>query len=171
VVREQPAVADQQVDEVLERLREEHAVWKAKEDETPATGDMATVEITPLDDVAGAEPSKPRRYQIVIGEGQAVEAVETADRDAEAGEAAEFDVDLPENAEDPSKGTKPHRMHISMIEVKAPEYPELDDEFAKGLGEFDDLDGLRTRIREDLEKEAAREAERGVRMQTDPAGD
>src|SRR5690606_22293800 len=67
VVREQPAVADEQVDEVLQRLREEHAVWKAKEDAAPVTGDMATVEITPLDDAAGAEPSKPRRYQIVIG--------------------------------------------------------------------------------------------------------
>jgi trigger factor len=56
-------------------------------------------------------------------------------------------------------------MHIRMVEVKTPEYPDLDDEFAQGLGDFDDLAALRARVREDLEKEAAREAERGVRMQ------
>src|SRR5690606_7823846 len=107
----------------------------------------------------------PRRYQIVIGEGQAVPAVEDAVRTLKGGEDAEFDVDLPANAEDEAAGTKPHRMHIRMVEVKAPEYPELDDEFAKGLGEFEDLATLRDRIREDLEREAGRESERGVRMQ------
>lgn len=165
VVREQPAVGDEQVDEVLQRLREENAVWKPKEDATPVAGDMATVEITPLDDSTSAEPSKPRRYQIVIGEGQALPAVEDAVITLKPGEAAEFDVDLPVESEEPTDETKPHRMHISMIEVKAPEYPELDDEFAKGLGDFDDIAALRTRVAEDLEKEATREAERGVRMQ------
>jgi trigger factor len=165
VVREQSPVSDDQVDEVLQRLRAENAVWKAKEGETPTAGDMATVEITPLDAESGAEPSQPRRYQIVIGEGQAVPAVEDAVLTLKPGEAAEFDVELPADAEDPSSPTKPHRMHINMLDVKAPEYPELDDEFARGLGEFEDLGALRARIREDLEGESARDAERGVRMQ------
>ena len=165
VIREQTPVADQQVDEVLQRLREENAVWRAKEDATPVAGDMATVEITPLDDATEAEPSKPRQYQIVIGEGQAVQAVEDAIITLKAGETAEFDVDLPENAEAPEGATKPHRMRISVIEVKAAEYPELDDEFAKGLGDFDSLAVLRERIAEDLGRETEKEAERGVRMQ------
>jgi len=165
LVREQPAIGDAQVDEVLERLRSENAVWRTKEDATPIAGDMATVEITPLDDATEAEPSQPRRYQIVIGEGQAVPAVEDAIRTLKGGETAEFEVDLPANAEDEAAGTKPHRMRIHVVEVKEPEYPALDDEFAKGLGEFDDLATLRARIREDLEKESTREAERAVRMQ------
>lgn len=166
VMREQAAVGDQQVDEVLQRLRDENAMWRTKEDATPVAGDMATVEITPLDDATSAEPAKPRRYQIVIGEGQAVPAVEDAIRTLKAGEEAEFDVDLAATeGGDEADGTKRHRMHIRLVELKSPELPELDDEFAKGLGEFDDLATLRTRIREDLERESAREAERGVRMQ------
>jgi trigger factor len=165
VMREQAAVEDAQVEEVLQRLREENAVWEPKPDAVPVAGDMATVEITPLDAEAGAEPAKPRRYQIVIGEGQAVPAVEDAIRTLKAGEDAEFDVDLPADADDPAAGTKPHRMHIRMFEVRTPQFPELDDDFAKGLGDFDDLASLRSRIRTDLENEAAREAERGVRMQ------
>ena len=165
VVREQTPVADEQVDEVLQRLREENAVWRTKEDATPVAGDMATVEITPLDDVTEAEPSKPRQYQIVIGEGQAVQAVEDAILTLKAGEAAEFEVDLPENSEEPDGPTKKHRMHINVVEVKTPEYAPLDDEFAKGLGDFDSLAVLRERITEDLGRETEKEAERGVRMQ------
>jgi trigger factor len=165
VMREQSPITHQQVDDVLQRLREENAVWKTKEDATPVSGDMATVEITPLDDSTTAEPSNPRRYQIVIGEGQAVPAVEDAIITLTSGEAATFDVDLPANGEEPTGETRPHRMHINLIEVKEPEYPALDDEFAKGLGDFATLDMLRERIREDLGREAEREAERGVRMQ------
>jgi trigger factor len=165
VVREQTPVSDQQVDEVLQRLREENAVWRTKEDATPVAGDMATVEITPLDEQTSAEPSKPRQYQIVIGEGQAVPAVEDAIITLKPGESAEFEVDLPENAEEPSGATKLHRMHISVTEVKTPEYAPLDDDFAKGLGDFESLAELRARIAEDLGRETEREAERGVRMQ------
>jgi trigger factor len=165
VVREQPAITDEQVDEVIQRVRAENAVWTEKEGETPLGGDMATVEITPLDDATEAEPSKPRRYQIVIGEGHALPAVEDAVRTLKAGEESEFDVELPADAEDAEAGTKPHRMRIRMVDVKTPQLPELDDEFAKGLGDFADIEALRARVREDLEKEAEREAERGVRMQ------
>jgi trigger factor len=165
VVREQAPVEDAQVAEVLQRLREENAVWLAKDGETPVSGDMATVEITPLDDATGAEPSKPRSYQVVIGEGHALPAVEDAIRTLRSGETGEFDVELPANSDEPDGGTKSHRMRIHVVEVKAPQLPELDDEFAKGLGDFDELATLRSRIRDDLEKEAGREAERGVRMQ------
>lgn len=165
VLREQPTVSDEQVDEVLQRLRDENATWTSKSDDTPVSGDMATVEITPLDDATSLEPTKPRQYQVVIGQGQAVPAVEDAIRTMKAGETAEFDVDLPENGEDPNSPTRPHRMRIHMVEVKEPQLPELDDEFAKSLGEFEDLATLKSRIREDMEKETSREAERGVRMQ------
>ena len=49
------------------------------------------------------------------------------------------------------------------MEAKHPEYPELTDEFAQGLGSFDSVATLRERVREDLEKEATSEAERAVR--------
>jgi trigger factor len=165
VMREQTPVGDQQIDDVLQRLREENAVWKTKEDATPVAGDMATVEITPLDDATSAEPSKPRSYQIVIGEGQALPAVEDAIITLKGGEEAVFEVDLPVNAEEPQGETKPHRMQIRVVEVKEPELPALDDEFAKGLGDFESLAVLRDRIRDDLTRETEREAERGVRMQ------
>jgi trigger factor len=165
VMREQPAIGDQQVDEVLQRLRDENALWQPREDATPSAGDMATVEITPLDSATSAEPSKPRQYQIVIGEDQALPAVEDAIRTLKAGEEGEFDVALPEDPEQPDGPTLQHRMHIRMLELKSPQLPEVDDAFASSLGDFDSLDTLRARIREDLGREASREAERAVRGQ------
>ena len=54
---------------------------------------------------------------------------------------------------------------VTVKSLKRRVLPELDDEFAKDLGEFDTLDALRTRVREDLEHEARHAAERDVRAE------
>jgi trigger factor len=163
--RDVEMVGDEQVEQVLQRLREEQATWDAVEGRTPLAGDMVDVEITPLDDHTEAAPSSPRRYQVVIGEGQAIPAIEDVLRTLRSGEAGEFDVELPENSEDPAAGTKPHRMQVRMLEVKQPQYAPLDDEFARKLGDFETLGTLRERVREDLQRENERETERRVRAQ------
>ena len=52
---------------------------------------------------------------------------------------------------------------VTVKSIKRRVLPELDDEFAKDLGEFDTLDALRVRVREDLEHEARHSAEREIR--------
>lgn len=162
--REVRPVADSQIDEVIQRLREEHAVWHPVEGETPLAGDAVVVDITPLEEETGAV-GQPRSYEIVMGEGQAVPAIEDVIRTLPAGAEGEFTVDLPESAEDPAAGSKPHRIRVAVREVKRPELPTLDDAFAQGLGEFESLAVLRDRIRTDLEREAENDAERQLRGQ------
>src|SRR5690606_38509071 len=82
--RERPDVTEEEVDRVIERVREQQAVWHPVEDESPLVGDMVAVEITPLGE--GAEEAKPRQYQIVLGEGEAVPSVEEAIRTLKPGE-------------------------------------------------------------------------------------
>jgi trigger factor len=55
------------------------------------------------------------------------------------------------------------RYDVTVKAIRKRIVPDLDDEFAKDLGEFDSLDALRTRVRADLEHEAGHEAERDVR--------
>src|SRR5437868_5448875 len=69
-------VTDQQIDRVLHRLRQEHAVWHAVEDRRPVNGDMATIEITNLPAHGEEAPAKARKYQVVLGEGEIVPTVE-----------------------------------------------------------------------------------------------
>lgn len=164
VRREVHPVTETQVDDVLQRLREEHAIWQPAEGQTPVAGDAVVVEITPLDDSAGTS-QQPRSYELVLGEGQAVAAIEDVIRTLTAGTDGEFTVELPETSADPTSATKPHRIRVALREVKRPELPVADDEFARSLGDFDSLDVLRERIRADLGREAENDAERQLRGQ------
>jgi trigger factor len=162
VMREQGPVTDGQVDEVLQRLREEHAVWQPVTGETPLSGDAVVVEITALDDAAGMA-GKARSYEIVLGEGQALPAIEDVIRTLTPGAEGDFTVELPEDGE--PEATKPHRIRVALREVKRPELPAADDAFAQSLGDFASLEVLRDRVRTDLTREAENEAERQLRGQ------
>jgi len=158
--REVPAVSEDQVASVLERLRDQQAAWHPLEGQVVAQGDMVVVEITPLaDGVAG----KPRMYRLTLGEGQAAAAIEAVICTLQAGQEADFTVMLPENTDDPSSPEKEHRIRVRVAEAKRPVRPELDDGFAGSIGEFGSLSDLQERVRSDLQAEAGREADRLVR--------
>ncbi len=166
VKRQRGEVSDAQVDQVIQRLRDEQAVWQPlPEGEIPLVGDMVTVELTPQDDATDAAANQARTYEIVLGEEQAVPQIEEAIRTLRPGDENTFTLDLPENASDPASPTKPHTVHIRMTEAKRAERPEVDDAFAASLGDFESVAILRERVRTDLEAEAGREAERNVRGQ------
>jgi trigger factor len=163
--REQPGATDAQVAEVLGRLRAERTHYHPVEGRLAGEGDLVDVEITPLDTATEATPSVPRRYQIVIGQGQAVPAIEDVLRQLLPGETGEYDVELPVDTDDPAAGSKPHHMRMHVLEVKEPHAPELDDELARSLGNFTSLAELREQVRADLLRESERAAEQKVRGQ------
>jgi trigger factor len=160
-VRRPPVVvSDEQIDRVLQRLGEEHATWNPIDaGQAVVNGDMAVVEITSLE---GATANQPRRYQVFLGQEQVRPEIEELIRTLSPGEQGEFTVDLPEGEDETN--LKPNRIRINLIEAKRPEYPEINDEFAKTLGAFDSVATLRDRVREDMEREAVAEAERAVRQ-------
>ena len=161
VKREVPVIDEHAVTRVLDRLKEEHAVWQPIEDgHALINGDMAVVEITSLD---GPGANEPRRYQIFIGQDQVRPQIEEVIRTMAPGEQGEFTVELPEG--DNESVTRPHPIRVHVIEAKRPGYPSVDDDFAKSLGNFESLADLREKVRADLEKEAEVEGERGVRQQ------
>ncbi|MFW6331649.1 MAG: trigger factor [Gemmatimonadota bacterium] len=154
-------IADADVESVLQRLREQNANWVPVEDGTPAEGDRAKVEITPLQD--GEETPEPRQYDVTLGAGEILEAIDQAIRTLEPGAEDEFTIELPGQSED--EGTEEHRIRIKLIGAERPELPEVDDAFAKEVGDFESLELLRERVREDLTAEARRESDREVRRQ------
>jgi trigger factor len=152
-------VDEADVARVIDRLREQNASWHPTEG-VPTEGDRAKVEIAPLD-TDGPSPSEPRVYDVVLGAGEILESIDQAIRTLEPGGEGDFTVELPESAE----GEKEHRIHLKLLSVERPELPAPDDEFARGLGDFDSMEALRSRVRSDLEAEAVREADREVRRQ------
>lgn len=152
-------VTDDDVEKVIDRLREQNAAWTPEESGTPAEGDRTRIEITPLHQ--GEEEPEPRGYDVVLGAGEILEDIDAAIRTLEPGQEGEFTIALPE----PEDGENEHRIRVKLLGYERPDVPELTDEFAKGLGPFESVEDLRERVTEDLKAEAVRESDREVRRQ------
>ncbi len=159
-------VPDGAVDEILERLRRERAAWRTAENGRPEAGDSVTVRLTQLE--GGAEPELEsedgtRQYDLVLGEGQALPDIEEAVRSLATGDAGEFDVSFPDDHPDDERRSTQHRLKIELVSRRVPELPALDDAFARSVGDFDDLDALRARVGEDLDRDARSRSEADFR--------
>jgi trigger factor len=159
--RKAPAVAESAVNEQLARIQEQKGAWIPVEGTQPSPGQMVRVEVAPIEkDVAGA--AQP--YDLVLGQGQTIPDVEELIMKLLPGGSAEGDVRFPDDHPDESRRGQTRRVRVTLHEVKRQELPALDDGFAREVGDFDGLDALRAAIRQDLEREASREADAQVRQ-------
>ena len=157
-------VPDGALEAILERLRREHAAWRTAENGRPEPGDSVTVLLTELQGVEdGSSGDGGRRYDLVLGEGQALPDIEDAIRTLAVGEANEFQVAFPDDYPDEARAGTHHLLKIELVSRRVPELPALDDAFAGSVGDFDDLEALRARIGEDLERDARSRAEADFR--------
>jgi trigger factor len=168
VTRPEARVGDEDVGAILERLRDERAMWKPVENqERPDYGDQVTVDITALDAPDGEtkEGEEPKSYRFALGEEQAIPDVEDAIRTLTPGEEQSFTVKFPDDFPDEAQRGQEQHLRIKLNDVRRKELPELDDEFARSVGDFDDLATLRERVRTDLVEDAKQRAESEVRGQ------
>lgn len=161
VERPPAEVPEGAVDGIIERLRGERAVWEAAANGRPEPGNAVTVVMTRLDgDEDDGDAS--RQYDLVLGEGQALPDVEDAIRTLTIGDEGEFDVTFPRDFPDEKRRGARQRVRISLLERRIPRLPEVDDDFARAVGEFEDVEALRARVGEDLDREARSRAETEV---------
>ena len=172
VERPRMAVPDGAAGEILEGLRRDHAAWQTEESGSPVAGDSVTVLLTRVDgadaeagtaDPETGDPDASRRYDIVLGEDQALPDIEEAIGTLVPGGGGEFDIGFPEDFDDEERRGQRHRLRIELVSRRVPEFPALDDAFARTVGDFEDLDALRARVEEDLEKDARARAEGELR--------
>jgi trigger factor len=161
IERRVPSVTDESVQEQLARVQEQKAAWIPVEGAKPSPGQMVRVEVAPLDE-AGAGSAQP--YDLVLGQNQAIPDLEERIMTLLPGEQADAEVKFPEDHPDESRRGQSRRVRVTLHDVKRQELPVLDDAFAREVGDFENLDALRTAIRTDLEREAAREADAQVRQ-------
>ena len=161
IERRVPAVTDESVQEQVARVQEQKAAWIPVEGAKPSPGQMVRVEVAPLDE-SGAGSAQP--YDLVLGQNQAIPDLEERIMTLLPGEQADAEVKFPEDHPDESRRGQSRRVRVTLHDVKRQELPALDDAFAREVGDFENLDALRTAIRTDLEREAAREADAQVRQ-------
>lgn len=162
-VRRPPAdVPDADVDKALEDLRGSRATLEAVEGRKARTGDWLVADMHGAPE--GAEPFDRERMTLELGSTDNLPEFNDRLEGAAPGDELEFDVAYPEEYGAEELAGKTVRFRVKVHEVKQRRLPELDDEFAKDLGDFDDLAALRARIREDLERRKKAEAEGRVRQ-------
>jgi trigger factor len=155
-------VDDDMVEDQLDEVRRQKAPWVPVEAEQPKPGEMASVTIaTTADD----ETDEPRQYQVVLGSGQAIPDLEEEIMKLTPGQTADASVSYPDDFPEEAKRGQHRTVRITLHEVKRQDLPELTDEFAREVGDFESADQLRSAIREDLETHAGREADSEVRRQ------
>jgi trigger factor len=155
-------VTDEMVAAQLQELREQRAPWLPVTGEKPKPKDLVQVTIATRE---GAQVKDPQPYQLVLGEGRAIPELEERVMGLVPGETIDTIVRFPEDFAEEAKRGQTRDIRITLHEVKRQQLAELDDSFAREAGDFDSLEALRRAVREDLEKEAAREADARVRAE------
>jgi trigger factor len=155
-------VADTAVAEQLARIQEQKATWIPLEGVKPAPGHMVRVEVAPIENGV-ASPAQP--HDLVLGDNQAIPELEERIMSLLPGQTSETEVKFPDDHPEESRRGQTRQVRIALHEVKRQELPPLDDALAREAGEFENLDALRAAIRQDLEREAAREADANLRQQ------
>jgi trigger factor len=161
VTRTIRSVTDDAVQEQIDSMREQRATWAPISDQ-PVEQDMVTVLLATADD-DGVVP-EGKEYRIILGGGQAIPGIEELIMSLKPGETAERPVKWPEDFPDESQRSTTKTVRVTLADAKRKSLPELDDAFAREVGEFDSVDALRKAVRDDLATEATREADADVRQ-------
>jgi trigger factor len=181
VHRKQAQVEDSALENALSQLRERAARYEPIEDRGVEIGDSVVLDLVrtaqkkveaPLIIVPGqdrplpeTETDKHDNVTVDIGGAANPPGFDEALVGLSAGDEKSFDVSYPEDYSITELAGTTVRYDVSIKAVRKRVVPELDDEFAKDLGEFDSLDALRTRVRSDLEHEAVHEVDREMRAE------
>ena len=161
VTRTFKPVTDEQLREQVDTLREQRATW-APVTERPLPGDMVTVQLATAED-DGSMP-EGKEYRLVLGGAQAIPGIEELIMETAPGESTERPVKWPEDFPDEAQRGRTKKVRVSLTDVKRKSLPDLDDAFAREVGDFDSLEALHTTVREDLSRHAEHEADSDVRQ-------
>jgi trigger factor len=153
-------VTGEHIEAQISQLREQKAPWVPVTGEKPKPKDLVQVTIAQRegDEVKDAQP-----YQLVLGEGRAIPQVEERIMTLLPGETVDATVRFPDDFPEEAKRGQTRDIRLTLQEVKRQQLPAADDAFAREVGDFESLEALRTAVREDLEKDAARDADARVR--------
>jgi trigger factor len=154
-------VTDEEVTQALESLREQHAMFTPIEGRSLTDGDFGQVSILGGAKDGEGQPVKMDEILVEIGGKNTLEEFSANLRGASTGDTKSFDVNYPKDYSDERLAGKAFSYTVKVLGVKQKSVPELNDEFARELGnDLQSLDELKKKIREQMEHERRTTAER-----------
>jgi trigger factor len=163
--RQTRPVKDEDIDRVIEQLRESSASLQPVEDRGAQSGDTVTASFHgKFLNEPDAEPINVDEVDVVLGGAGVVQAITDNLTGITPDEEKTFSVDYPADFSSKGLAGKQVEYTVKVSAVRLKELPELDDEWAQSLGdEVESIDQLREKIRSDLEVQSRDEAEGKVR--------
>ena len=153
-------VTDEEVDAKINEERESNARTITVEDRAVKDGDMTVIDFEGFVDGVAFEGGKGENYPLTIGSGSFIPGFEEQLVGAELNKEVEVNVTFPEQYQAADLAGKPAVFKVKINEVKAKELPELNDEFAQDVSEFDTLAEYKEDLRKHLEVAKENDAKR-----------
>ena len=152
-------VAEEEMEKAMEQVRYQHAPWQPAE-RPIQFGDLVTIDVKGSLEDGSLLDRKDLQYEVLKGLPFPVPGFSEQLEGLEKGEEKEFTISFPADYEISEFAGKEYPFRVVVSEIKEKKLPELNDEFAKSVGEgFEDLESLRQRIASAL-KALAEEKER-----------
>lgn len=143
-------VTEEEVNAVIERERENNSRTKSVEGRPIKDKDTAVIDYEGFVDGNAFEGGKGENYDLVIGSHSFIDTFEDQLIGKNAGEEVEVNVTFPEEYHAKELAGKPAVFKVTIKDIKEKELPELDDEFAAEVSEFDTLDEYKADVRKNL---------------------
>lgn len=159
-------VTDEDVEKALEEVRQKNARILTIEDKPLKNGDISTIDFKGFDDGKPFEGGSAENFELTIGSGQFIPGFEEQLIGMNIGDEKEIKVTFPEDYQAKDLASKEVTFKVKLNGIKAKDLPNLDDEFAKDVSEFETLkeykEDLAKKVKEDKEHHAKHEKEHEV---------
>jgi trigger factor len=161
--KKQPVVNEEEVDAELELRRQANSYLKSLEEPRPIQqGDHAVLDFKAFAEGRPVPDGEAKGFHLEVGGNRFNPDFETKLIGASKGEQREIEVTFPSDYGNKNLAGKNATFQVEIKDIKEQGLPELDDEFARNLGDFDNLKDLRTAVRQELESKKEQQVDAEV---------
>lgn len=153
-------VTDEEVDAAIEKERNNNARTVTVTDRAIEMGDTAVIDFEGFVDGEAFEGGKGENYSLEIGSHSFIDTFEDQLVGKNTGDDVEVNVTFPEKYQAPELAGKPALFKVKINEIKGKELPELDDEFAQDVSEFDTLAEYKEDVKKNLTTQKENDAKK-----------
>lgn len=158
-------VSDEEVEDAIKLAQKQNARMIDVDDRAAQTGDTANIDYEGFLDAEKTQPfegGKGENHPLELGSGSFVPGFEEQVAGMKVGEEKDINITFPENYHEELAG-KDVVFTVKLNSISYPEFPALDDEFAKDVSEFDTFEEYKASLRKELEEKKADQAKSAVR--------
>lgn len=149
---------EEEINAEIDKERESNSRTITVEDRAVQDGDMTVIDFEGFVDGVAFEGGKGTDYPLTIGSGAFIPGFEEQLVGAELGKEVEVNVSFPEEYHAKELAGKPAVFKCTVKEIKVKELPELDDDFAQDVSEFDTLEEYKADVKKKVEEKKAAQA-------------